>query len=1051
MIEQGLFKKYFVGRDGFYWWIGQIAPEESWRDNKNGIPDANNKNTPGFGERYKVRIMGHHTAVPSELSDDELPWATVMYPVTAGGGTGAASQTSNLRQGMFVFGFFMDGEDGQQPVIMGVIGTNSYTAVMKNVPDAKFIPFTGLSEQFGDRLATYAIKADKGGGEVAPVAEEAEGEPQQNDTVIDSPEGQATEIGSGADAMEAEETQSDIEIPAPSHCDPIPLKGLQLSMANTIKDIEKLRSTLTDYRQAATKGVYDLEGQILEKKEKMRKQIMNALKWVFDQMIVNAERVANEANKIAQGFATASGNYFASTTYQGLVEAAVCAIVSIIEAFSVYLQDLVDSILDKVINVATCFVENFIAATLAQIDNFITQAINAIFGTIGDLINNVFDVADAGLDTVTDIISFIQDVFSLLSCESDDGCKEYNQTQWNMITGGTDEGSGGRRKSFGEITEKIKDFSEKYNQVYDFTNGITDALENQFSFDLDGIFDIDGCDIGPLLCGPPSVILFGGTGAGFAANPVISESGAIIGVDIVSLGSGYGDGSYAKIVDDCGNGNGGVIIPFRGDSNQDWIDFLNGGDDPSRGGEGLIGEGVRGVTSPYWANIERPDSGGAGGLSITSPVFADGEIFTGVIGPDRLSISDPSAVIGDSLITDTGGGGGDTPNGITTSIYSPVFRNLSLNRDDNEFTGNIGTSRLSIQSITGPGFATTRNIGSGATQSIFEPAGFGTSLVQAKRNALQSIFGPTGFSTNLPVSIGATQSIFAPAGFSTNLPVSIGATGSIFGPTGFSTNLPVSVGGTGSVFDSIGFRTDLVVGVGATGPSILRQGIVGFLIKDTGSRYLRRKDGSLGGMNRTWAKVNETKVQKPDGTYLTPIKPGGIINLLKGDLVELPSGTKVVSEPDANGEGGGEEIIGGKAYTMKGPGVITAPEVSQDTIQGNEPMISDGTYPVITYMLGIYVDLPGTGYEEGDEVVITPSNGAKATLRVTPQGGVLGIKVTKSGEGFREMPRVYIKSKTGIGARLLPQLGVNRVSAKLATEPGVADKIVQVVDVAGGY
>ena len=64
--------------------------------------------------------------VPSELSDDELPWATVMYPVTIGGGTGNFSQTANLRQGMFVFGFFMDGEDGQQPVIMGVVGTNSH-------------------------------------------------------------------------------------------------------------------------------------------------------------------------------------------------------------------------------------------------------------------------------------------------------------------------------------------------------------------------------------------------------------------------------------------------------------------------------------------------------------------------------------------------------------------------------------------------------------------------------------------------------------------------------------------------------------------------------------------------------------------------------------------------------------------------------------------------------------------------------------------------------------------------------------------------------------
>ena len=52
---------------------------------------------------------------------------------------------------MFVFGFFMDGEDGQQPVIMGVVGTNSTLAVMAEVPDAKFIPFTGTSPQYGER------------------------------------------------------------------------------------------------------------------------------------------------------------------------------------------------------------------------------------------------------------------------------------------------------------------------------------------------------------------------------------------------------------------------------------------------------------------------------------------------------------------------------------------------------------------------------------------------------------------------------------------------------------------------------------------------------------------------------------------------------------------------------------------------------------------------------------------------------------------------------------------------------------------------------------
>ena len=39
--------------------------------------------------------MGHHTAVASELPDDHLPWASVMYPVTAGGGTGTSAQTSD--------------------------------------------------------------------------------------------------------------------------------------------------------------------------------------------------------------------------------------------------------------------------------------------------------------------------------------------------------------------------------------------------------------------------------------------------------------------------------------------------------------------------------------------------------------------------------------------------------------------------------------------------------------------------------------------------------------------------------------------------------------------------------------------------------------------------------------------------------------------------------------------------------------------------------------------------------------------------------------------
>ena len=222
------------------------------------------------------------------------------------------------------------------------------------------------------------------------------------------------------------------------------------------------------------------------------------------------------------------------------------------------------------------------------------------------------------------------------------------------------------------------------------------------------------------------------------------------------------------------------------------------------------------------------------------------------------------------------------------------------------------------------------------------------------------------------------------------------------------------------------------------------------IIKDPGSGYLRKPDGSLGGMNRTWSRADQTKVRKPDGTYLLPVSPNKLIRLEKDDIIETPSGTKIITEPSDDGSGGGEEIIGGSPYVMKNNGNITAPVPVNVGSEGDYPMSSDGTYPVIMYLGSIVIDDAGIYYEEGDEIVIEPSHGAKAELRVSEVGSIRSIKVTEPGEGFKEMPNVYIKSKRGVRSKLLPQLGVNRVSAEAVREPGLADKIIQVVDTVGG-
>ena len=110
-------------------------------------PVGNNGEIPGFGERYRVRIMGYHTADTDALPDEELPWAYIMYPVTAGTGSRSSSQSANITQGDFVFGFFMDGEDAQMPVIMGLLGNNEYATGSKNITNQDLFLSVDLQNQ----------------------------------------------------------------------------------------------------------------------------------------------------------------------------------------------------------------------------------------------------------------------------------------------------------------------------------------------------------------------------------------------------------------------------------------------------------------------------------------------------------------------------------------------------------------------------------------------------------------------------------------------------------------------------------------------------------------------------------------------------------------------------------------------------------------------------------------------------------------------------------------------------------------------------------------
>ena len=136
MSEGSLFNSGFLGAS-FNWWIGQIADDSTWRDNILPGKFESADEVPGWGRRYKVRIIGLHDQGETEIASEQLPWAQVMYPVTGGGGQAKSGGTANLRQGNMVFGFFLDGQDQQVPVIMGVLGNNAQTSLATKIGDSR--------------------------------------------------------------------------------------------------------------------------------------------------------------------------------------------------------------------------------------------------------------------------------------------------------------------------------------------------------------------------------------------------------------------------------------------------------------------------------------------------------------------------------------------------------------------------------------------------------------------------------------------------------------------------------------------------------------------------------------------------------------------------------------------------------------------------------------------------------------------------------------------------------------------------------------------------
>ena len=87
------------------WWVGVIEDRKD----------------PDKMGRCKVRIFGFHPPDKGILSTEDLPWAMMMTPATSASISGVGISPVGILEGSWVVGFFMDGDDAQQPIIVGTV------------------------------------------------------------------------------------------------------------------------------------------------------------------------------------------------------------------------------------------------------------------------------------------------------------------------------------------------------------------------------------------------------------------------------------------------------------------------------------------------------------------------------------------------------------------------------------------------------------------------------------------------------------------------------------------------------------------------------------------------------------------------------------------------------------------------------------------------------------------------------------------------------------------------------------------------------------------
>lgn len=688
-----LVRTHYLGRDGFVWWLGQIALPDTSKSNTQDL-SARKKDQTLYYNRVKVRIFGYHTANGGELPDVDLPWAHILVPPGVANGSLGEGTSHEYVGGETVFGFFLDGDDGQQPVIVGSLYKGSGIQNLQTLTQVK----TNKSTKFlptlpSGKRGNHTIRV---GGETLGGQNVRTGVGSTTNTGVNPKKGtcgiddKARYIPEDTDKATAKFCLATDKVSIP----PNPCKEDEVSkITSALEDFMKRMQGYQAYLNLYVGGVANKLGTIASDIREIGMLIAGLITGLFKR---GMKYIFDEVSKKLQGLISIlfpkPKQSAAQQKVRTLLTTIYCLFKKFIKKIFSYVINQLQSMVGQVLNAASCVVDNFVGQMLGDLFNSFANAIGPTLDQLSNFLGGALGKANEIMSKALNVAGFIRSLFD---------CEKRNCTPPQKFT-----------TRYGPSQQEIDNFNKIMNKAG--AAGARSLIDDLKKKNPDLFGDVDfgfgGCNGDILRCGPPSIQILGGGGSGASAQAIVNNLGQVIGANILNTGQAYFELPYVSIIDSCGKGqnararavldNGGVTRIIIDDPG---YGYLNNQTTQQYGSEevSIPSDGNNDINSTSYVTVidgVEIDDIGSGYDENTAIVVIPGDNDIGVVDLPEFELQfGPNGSIVGVNVTNKGGGFTQIPEIQVVSLdgagasLKPVFRFVEVNKED---AGEFGVGRV---------------------------------------------------------------------------------------------------------------------------------------------------------------------------------------------------------------------------------------------------------------------------------------------------------------------------------------------------------------------